>query len=340
MALTTEELITRFAAEHWDRHSISAGRRVRSLTVLRRLDGRLDGRTLADLTPSDLMAWQGAEIARGVTPNTLRNMETMVRAFFTWAYGAQIIPFERYTQLKSVQPVRGAHSGKPKPYKRAEIEQLRIALDTRYPLAPTRGRGSLRVRRFLRGEGRLTMAAYTHARRLQLEAQISLALEEGLRAQEIWSLTLAQMSPDNVGVVVFTAKSKPGEVREREVPYTAHSRLCVQEWLDFRSLMAPHHERPWLRLTAGAPTEPQSFSQFAKSLHPLGRPYFNWHRLRHTFATERLRAGMPLEKLQVMLGHSNLTQTLHYAEIVNADLQVEAARTEDAFARNLGLAVA
>lgn len=62
-------------------------------------------------------------------------------------------------------------------------------------------------------------------------------------------------------------------------------------------------------------------------------------RLRHTFATERLRSGMALEKLQVMLGHSTLQQTLAYAEIVNADVQTEADRTADAFARNLGLAV-
>lgn len=338
MSATNSELLDRLDREHFERHSISIKRRRRSVVILLELADRLGDRTLLEVTPSDLMAWQGAQLARGIRPNTVRNWETMIRSFYTWAYAAQLIPFELFVQLKSVSTVRGGRVYRPKPYKRAEIEALRIALDRRYPTAPRQGKGSHMVRRFLRGDSKLVGAAYRHARRLQLEAQISLALEEGLRCTEIWHLTIPQMHPDNVGVVVFTAKSKPGEIREREVPYTNHSRLVVQEWIDFRTLMAPDHGSPWLTLTASAPREAQRFRTFEEALQPLGRPYWNWHRLRHTFATERLRAGMPLEKLQIMMGHANLAQTLAYAEIVNADLNTEAARTEDAFARNLGLA--
>lgn len=337
MTLTNADLLARFDREHCDRHSISPARRKKARTILLGLAEGLDGRTLVEMSPSDLMAWQGAMLKRGISPNSVRNYESMVRAFLGWAYSAQLIPFELSMQLKSVTSCRGARVVKPKPYKKADIQRLRITLEARYPLAPVRGRGSRMVKRFLRGETRLVKQVYCHARRLQLEAQIALALETGLRATEIWHLTLAQMHPDNAGVVVFTAKSKPGEVREREVPYTNHARLVVQEWLDFRSVVAPGHERPWLTLTAGRPRGELSFGQFEKALHPLGRPYFNWHRLRHTFATERLRAGMPLEKLQVMMGHANLSQTLAYAEIVNADVRSEADRTEDQFARNLGL---
>lgn len=338
MALSNADLLARFEREHLDRHSISAARRRRSTVILLGLADGLAPRTLVEATPSDLMAWQGAQLARKIAPNTVRNWETMIRAFFGWAYAAQLISFELSVQLKSVTAVRGARVYRPKPYKKAEIEALRVALQARYPLAPQHGKGSQMTKRFLRGDSRLKGAVYCHARRLQLEAQISLALEEGLRCIELWGLTIPQMHPDNTGVVVFTAKSKPGEVREREVPYTNHSRLVVQEWMNFRSLMAPDHESPWLTLTSAAPRAAQRFRTFEESLQALGRPYWNWHRLRHTFATERLRAGMPLEKLQVMMGHANLAQTLAYAEIVNADLRSEADRTEDAFARNLGLA--
>jgi site-specific recombinase XerD len=227
----------------------------------------------------------------------------------------------------------------PRPYKRHEIARFRELLDANFPLIGKRGPGSLEIKRYFRGVGTLKGPLRKHARRLQFEAQVSLALEEGLRRAEIFYLTLPQMAPDNQAVVVKTAKSRPGQTRWREIPFTLHSRECVREWLEFRRVMAPTHERPWLLLSPSrGPSAAQTFHHFERSLELkcLGN-YWKWHRFRHTFATERLRAGLPLEKLQIMMGHANLAQTLAYAEIVNADVQAEADRTEEQFARNLGL---
>jgi integrase/recombinase XerD len=38
------------------------------------------------------------------------------------------------------------------------------------------------------------------------------------------------------------------------------------------------------------------------------------HKLRHTFATVGLRNGIPLDKLQVLMGHANPRTTLIYAD--------------------------
>lgn len=38
------------------------------------------------------------------------------------------------------------------------------------------------------------------------------------------------------------------------------------------------------------------------------------HRLRHTYATERLRAGVSLAAVRKLMGHQNLQTTLRYAE--------------------------
>lgn len=54
----------------------------------------------------------------------------------------------------------------------------------------------------------------------------------------------------------------------------------------------------------------------------------NPHKFRHTAAIQYLRAGGRVENLRVMLGHSTLDMTLHYARIVGADL-VEAHQTAD-----------
>jgi integrase len=45
------------------------------------------------------------------------------------------------------------------------------------------------------------------------------------------------------------------------------------------------------------------------------------HRLRHTFATEMLRAGIGLPALMQLMGHKSLEMTLRYVEITQADLQ-------------------
>lgn len=45
------------------------------------------------------------------------------------------------------------------------------------------------------------------------------------------------------------------------------------------------------------------------------------HRLRHTFATEMIRAGMSVQALMKILGHTDASMTLRYVEIAAADLR-------------------
>lgn len=48
-----------------------------------------------------------------------------------------------------------------------------------------------------------------------------------------------------------------------------------------------------------------------------------FHVARHTFATSFLRAGGQVEKLQLLLGHSDINQTMIYSHIVQADANAE-----------------
>ncbi len=349
MGLENAELLTLFNDQHQERNSISEQRRYVSRLTLNRLAEHVAG-TLADITPQELMVWEGAELARGLCANTLRNRKTMVSAFLSWAYTAGIIDLEKSTQLKSVSNARGTTAQmRPRPYSKRELERWRELLDERWPLVPSSGNGSKALDRYFAGGKPLRSHARRHAQRLQIEAQVSLALEEGLRKVEIFNLTIPELHFDNETVVVQTAKQEPGQRRVREVPYTRHSRDCVQAWLEFRRQLAPGHKQPWLRLTwdttnapndqrkrLAHPLDPQGFVQFSQSPNKIDAAY-KWHRWRHTFATNRLRAGVPLEQLQRMLGHAKLEQSLAYAELVNSDVQREADRTEADFERLLGV---
>ena len=50
---------------------------------------------------------------------------------------------------------------------------------------------------------------------------------------------------------------------------------------------------------------------------------YTLHCLRHTFATNLLNAGMPIEVLRDLLGHSNLQQTQHYAKLSDRSREAE-----------------
>lgn len=47
------------------------------------------------------------------------------------------------------------------------------------------------------------------------------------------------------------------------------------------------------------------------------------HRLRHTYATTMLRAGVSLPALMILLGHHSLNMTMRYLEVTQVDLQRE-----------------
>ena len=55
---------------------------------------------------------------------------------------------------------------------------------------------------------------------------------------------------------------------------------------------------------------------------------FRWHDLRHTYATDEIRKGMPIYTLSKMMGHSNVSVTEKYAHLYTEDLH-EAKRKVD-----------
>lgn len=337
-----DTLLARFEREYHQINSISAHRRAQQLHVLRRLDA--DAR-LETLTPGELSAFIGGEVARGVKPQTALKYLGMVRSFVGWAELAGIIDAERSVQLKSLANPRGSTvRSKPKPYKAAEIEQFRMVLAAKYPVLPEYGRGSRALMRWTHGTSRSTALRghlWRHARRLQFEAMIALALEEGLRKVEIFNLSIAALHPDNDQVVVLTAKQAPGSEAKRGVPYTMHARTCVQEWLDFRSLLRPEHERPWLQLHYNLGIAEQAAPLSERSMEKLLLCFeggWRWHRFRHTAATFWLRSKVPLERVRLYMGHAQLEQTLQYAQIINSDIDEAFGAAEDTFNALLGIA--
>lgn len=332
MARASDSLIAQFKEEYQDYHRISAKRARQQRELLTELASRLDGRSLVECEASEFQALL-SELAKTRQPNTVRKLGNMVRPFFNWAYAREMMDHQRWQQLRNVKDPRGATGkSKPKPYSKAELTAFRAKLAERLPLLPQQGRGSRLLDRWIVGKSQYRRVA-RHAMRLQVEAVVALALHCGLRRAEIFELEPDDLHYDNEYIVV-KGKADPntGEPKYREVPFTEDARQAVKLWLDFRELMRPDHARTWLRCYGPIDyADPMTFDRFESLLSSVVEPGWTLHRFRHTFATERLRAGTPLEIVSETLGHSSLEQTRAYAEIVRHDLTRELAKTEQRF---------
>ncbi len=140
---------------------------------------------------------------------------------------------------------------------------------------------------------------------------IALLFETGLRAQELITITTDDIDFSNQMIRVKNAKY--GE--ERIVFYGLLTKQVLDEYILYK------RPRPGERLLG------ISYSGLYKRLKTLAkragvdprkvRP----HVLRHTFATEALRRGLPLPALQRILGHHDIKVTQTYLHLLREDIR-------------------
>jgi site-specific recombinase XerD len=318
-----------FAAEYLALHQISDIRRRRALKLFAEIEQWL-GRELHTIQPEDLNRWMAMKIGEKYDANTVRFWLNMLKPYLRWAWKTRLIDADQWLRLGEVGPPRGASGNNtPRPYKRTELQQFWADLDEAFPQLEN----DYFLRRFKKGTCNYRRIRQ-HLRYAQTRAIVSLALIEGLRRNEIYSLTLDELHPDNAYLLVHGKRTSHRE-KTREVPYASEAREAVREWLRLRKLLKPRHKQPWLALQAPKPQRPMANKPFNELLASVGNGY-ELHRFRHTYATERLRAGMPIEQLQRLLGHASLQQTLAYAELAREDLAGAMERSDEQFMAAVG----
>lgn len=332
------DVLDRFSTEYLDYNSISDGRRRESLAVLRKFNDYCGGHLLL-ATVDHLRGFLADLTAAGQHPNTVARKNKMIRTFYGWAFDAELIDGDTLMRMRGVPHPKGAGPSQPRPYSSKELAEWREALDSRWPVVEQRWWPRVHA-----GSSRYKRVA-SEVMRLQIQAVVALALHGGLRRREIFNLTLDDMHPDNAYVVVRQrARVANGKDRMREVPFTEGLRSAVERWLAMRERIGVDHDRPWIVAVANVADQvwlrPMSFARFEELLTTVGRrsdgSHFELHRFRHTSATNWLRAGVKIELVSRYLGHSNIQQTLAYAELVREDIQTAVERSEAKFARLIG----
>lgn len=325
--------VRRFAVEYQGYHGISEKRAVRQLREIEAFL-RFAAKAPEVCDDGDLRAYLGHLKDRGLHVNTVRWKGNLIRPFFGWMFQAKLIDGHRLMAIREVQNPSGASStSEPRPYSAKELRQFWTDLDARWPLVEERW-----FKYWEQGRSRYKRIA-SHVMRLQIEAIVALALDCGLRRIELFSAEIDHMHYDNAYVVVSQRGAHAtGKDHYREVPHTEDSRRAIFEWLEMRARIGVKHKRPWVSAVATQAKDgwlkPMRFDRFEALMSAIG-PY-ELHRFRHTCATNWLRAGTDIQIVQKMLGHTNIQQTLRYAQLVREDVQKQVAANEDRFRRMKG----
>ena len=140
-----------------------------------------------------------------------------------------------------------------------------------------------------------------------------------LRISEALSIQPKDLDPDTGTVRILRGKGN----KARTIALDPQAFAVIQRWLDRRRAMGIHGSAPVFCTLDGKPMA----SSYARALFArLGRKAgvakrVHPHCLRHTGAFELHMEGVPLNAIQVQLGHSNLATTSRYLQhIAPADV--------------------
>jgi integrase/recombinase XerC len=129
----------------------------------------------------------------------------------------------------------------------------------------------------------------------------------GLRVSEVCSLSLNDIDLDARKLFIHNSKER----KDRIAYMSDTAALAVQQHLAIR----PNPDAVHLFTTQRGALHPRSLQR--RLVHYSGQcgVPVTAQRLRHTFASQMLAAGMPVSSLQRYLGHEHLDTTMIYAEV-------------------------
>lgn len=139
---------------------------------------------------------------------------------------------------------------------------------------------------------------------------VSIALLTGLRRSAIFEL-----KHDEVDLIEkrITVQSK-GKIHRVPITVPLH-----KVFLENRGLMSGHPVYCFPNKKGTGPLDNNAVINFRKACVKAGINDFRFHDLRHTFATNFLKATRNLYMLQSILGHSSINMTQRYAHVLEED---------------------
>lgn len=257
-----------------------------------------EGLTPERLTPTDVREFRAFLQRKDAKPATINRALAAIRAFGAWADESGVI--------------QGNPAAKVKAVKKTELAPQWLDKN--------------QVNALVRKAEELTQNAKTPPgirQAVRDEAIIKILLNTGLRVSELCALRLGDVDmKTNKGVLVV----RQGKgTKRREVPMNKETVQAIQAWRKVRPSEFGD------LLFYGARGDALTASGIHRRLADIGsqaKVEAHPHTLRHTFAKSLVDAGVTLEKVGALLGHSSLNTTRVYVTPGERDLREAVERLD------------
>jgi integrase len=141
-----------------------------------------------------------------------------------------------------------------------------------------------------------------------LKPMVLLSLNTGLRRGELFDLAWRNIDFKTRVLTVVGTSAKSG--RTRHIPLNDESHETLRGW----KAQADATDGLVFPSESGEPFDNVNKS-WAGVLREAKITNFRWHDMRHHFASRLAMAGVDLNTIRELLGHSELTMTLRYAHL-------------------------
>jgi len=138
---------------------------------------------------------------------------------------------------------------------------------------------------------------------------VQLLFDTGLRSRELLRLELKDFNKEHRTITVNNSKGQ----KMRVIPYGSHIRSTLVDYIK----MLGYWPKGTIIESYKYKGKPLSISGLQNIIREMAKrsglkKKIHSHSLRHTYAVHFLNNGGRIPQLQILLGHSNITTTLHY----------------------------
>ena len=232
---------------------------------LKHLFEHFGDRTLEQITSATLSDFETKRRQQGVSPSTIRRdlacLSSLLTSCVDWEWiDSNIVP--AYLRRRSK---RGLKEGAPRTRYLPEAEEVLLL----------------------------------NAATAEVRKAIILAIDTGLRREELFSLRCTQVDLDR-GIIRTTTKTKSGRPRSVPLPERSRSVLPAVPGVDDYVLINPETKKRYVQMNKG----------LKGAVRRAGIAPLQWHDLRRTAGCRWLqRDGKSMEEVSILLGHSSVQVT-------------------------------
>ena len=269
----------------------------------------------------------GFKYQKNCKPNTIHNTYTIVNQFLVYLRDIQrtslgdlsrsdIEGFFQRQQDRGLKPSSlGTHLGYLYAFIRFLVEEGIVSSELLFRKISIKAQASLR-KDINRDDVDVLLSVIEDPRD---RAMVILLLRTGMRISELLNIKMSDINLEEQTIRIYeSVKTRLGRVAY----FSNDAASALYDWLLVRDYWK---ERLFYGMGRQSISYPAARKVFVKYIGKAGLEDkgYTLHCLRHTFATNLLNAGMPIEVLRDLLGHSNLNQTQHYAKLSDRTREAE-----------------